>query len=531
MDYDVVIIGGGPNGETVGAYLSKAGARCLIIERRDEMGGGLITEDWGGFRFNLHATYGLLGERTPAFDDLFLPQYGCTFFRPDIQLHFAPEGRPSLTVYSDPRRTAKAVAKVSPSDAEAFTRLYDDVKELNERLIIPMHYAPPEPPERFAARLTGSDVGEKLLHIQALSPLEILDDYGIEDDTVRACLIYPGCVWGPSPTARGVGHMFAFFLYRMTNAALVGGGSHRLSSSLLRAFHENRGDVLENTEVTRIVISDGEAKGVVTDAGQEISAKAVVSTLNPQQTFLQLIGEEHLETDLVRKVKGWQWDEWSMFMVHLGIRGVPEYPSSDEEGTRGALLQLVGYQGLDDILEHWKAAGEGRLPRPEGGWTTTSEIDPTQAPPGFHVARMETQVPFEVAGKEWDGLTETFAQDCIDTWLGSLTNAREIEIRKRYFYPPTYIRQKLPEMEKGSIRHGAYIPEQMGYFRPHESSSTTRTPIKSLYVAGASVHPGGMVTLGPGYIAAGTIAEDLGIHAWWHPPAFLVKARKEGFLP
>jgi len=43
--YDVVIIGGGPNGMLAGAYLSKAGLKTLVLERRLECGGGLATEE------------------------------------------------------------------------------------------------------------------------------------------------------------------------------------------------------------------------------------------------------------------------------------------------------------------------------------------------------------------------------------------------------------------------------------------------------------------------------------------------------
>ncbi len=529
-DYDVVIIGGGPNGEVLGAYLAKLGLKCLIIDRRDEMGGGLITEDYGGFRFNYHATYSLIDSWLPAMDDLFLIQYGVSVLRPEVQLHIAPEGKPSLTVYKDTKRTAKSVAKISPKDEAAFTRLYDDIVELNNKIILPWTYTPPSPPNRFLDLLSKSEIGKKFLRIAELSPLEILEEYGIENDTVRAALIYPGCVWGPDPNQRGVGQYFCFYLWRMTNSGLYHGGSHRMSSSLLRSYYVNGGQVMEDTVVTKILVQNGTAVGVRVDTGREqrdITARLVVSTLNPKQTFIDLVGEEHLDASLTNKVKAWQWDEWAMFMVHLGIRGRPVYKSSDGEGKTGALLQLAGYESLDDILRHWKDCRNGVVPSASGGWTITSEIDPTQAPDGLHIARMETQVPFEIGRAKWEDIKNSFAEECIKSWYAKLENAGDIQILKKFYYPPTYTQMKLPEMHKGSIRHGAYIPDQIGYSRPHESCSGTRTPIKNLYVAGASTHPGGMVTTGPGYIAAGVIAKDLGIQQWWPVPEFIIKAREQ----
>ena len=40
FEYDIVIIGGGPNGLLAGSYLSKAGLKVIVLDRRHEMGGG-----------------------------------------------------------------------------------------------------------------------------------------------------------------------------------------------------------------------------------------------------------------------------------------------------------------------------------------------------------------------------------------------------------------------------------------------------------------------------------------------------------
>jgi len=70
----------------------------------------------------------------------------------------------------------------------------------------------------------------------------------------------------------------------------------------------------------------------------------------------------------------------------------------------------------------------------------------------------------------------------------------------------------------------------MANYRPNDECSSHRTPIKNLYVCGASVNPGGLVTFGPGYIAANTIAEDLGIEKWWSEPEYIAEARGKGYF-
>jgi phytoene dehydrogenase-like protein len=132
MDYDLVIIGGGPDGLAIGAYMARAGMKCLIVERNNEPGGSFITEDFGGFRFNIASAF------VPRFDpapvkDLELEKNGYRVYRPEKQLRVISGGR-SITLCMDERKTAEEIEK-SSGDAAAFLRLYDLARETNERFM------------------------------------------------------------------------------------------------------------------------------------------------------------------------------------------------------------------------------------------------------------------------------------------------------------------------------------------------------------------------------------------------------------
>jgi phytoene dehydrogenase-like protein len=67
-------------------------------------------------------------------------------------------------------------------------------------------------------------------------------------------------------------------------------------------------------------------------------------------------------------------------------------------------------------------------------------------------------------------------------------------------------------MRRGDIFMGAFNAEQVMY-----NHFGYRTPIPNLYMAGSAGHPGGAISGGAGYIAAGLIARDLGVKLWWRP--------------
>ena len=86
--YDLIIIGAGPNGMTIGGYLAKAGLKVLMLERRQEVGGGLATEEvtLPQYLHNTHAIYHLMADYAPPMKDFNIGQYNIKLIYPDPQL-------------------------------------------------------------------------------------------------------------------------------------------------------------------------------------------------------------------------------------------------------------------------------------------------------------------------------------------------------------------------------------------------------------------------------------------------------------
>jgi phytoene dehydrogenase-like protein len=228
-NYDVVIIGAGPNGLTAGAYLAKAGAKVLLVERRHETGGALVTEEFRGFRFNLHAFHMLMMEVMPPYKDLDLEDYGLRYVKPEAQVSLLTRDGKALTLYSDVAKSSESIQKFSSQDAKKFKEVWAEISEMTDEALIPATYTHPIPPLDHTYMYMESDLGKKIIEYSEKSPKEIIQDWGFENDYLNALLQYLACMWGLDPNLSGVGYMVPLLINRMVNQAMIIGGSHRLS--------------------------------------------------------------------------------------------------------------------------------------------------------------------------------------------------------------------------------------------------------------------------------------------------------------
>ena len=537
--YDIIIIGAGPNGLALGAYLSKAEQKVLLLERRHEVGGGLTTEivTISDYLHNTHAIYMMMVNYAPVYADFMLDEvYKVKHIQPSLQFALPLSNGRCVCLYSDVDRTYNSIANFSQRDAESFRDLYHRTKRYIDEFIAPATYVHPTPVLDQVVRLQTTDIGREILELSEKSPKEIIDDY-FENEHVKALMLYVTTQWGVPYNEAGLGYLVLLYLNRAMNYHLVVGGSHMVAQALHKVIHENKGMVWDNQRLKRIIVEEGTAKGVELEDGTVVRAdKAVVSTIDPHQTFLELVGEQNMDKEFVAKIKGWQWEKYSLLGIHLALEEPPNFiAATSNPEINKAFIYVLGYETPEELINDYEAIYKGELSDRAGFNCCFPTVhDPSQAPPGGHTGLLSRFAPYRLkeGAARWYNIKfkDEVVEQCLKTLQKYAPNMTKEKVLWKYVSTPINVEDKFLDMVEGSIKQGEYTPFQMGYFRPNEECSQNRTPIKNLYLGGASCYPGGCITWGPGYVAANTIAEDMGIEKWWSEPEIVIKARERGML-
>ncbi|MEZ5171336.1 MAG: NAD(P)/FAD-dependent oxidoreductase [Acidimicrobiia bacterium] len=518
-EWDAVVIGAGPNGLITAAYLAKAGLRVALVERRYEIGGGLATEEilFPGYYSNIHAVYHMMVDFMPVLRDFDLSRHGLVWIKPNLQTSMVFEDGTSLLLTRMLEDTVDSIHKFSTKDAVTFGRVMRNWRKIAREVLAPATYIPPMAPLDLTEVMQRTESGTELLELSEQSPLDIITDT-FEDDRVRALMLYTACMWGLDPRESGVGFFVPLLLDRGMNKSYCQGGSHKLAGALAREIVQAGGCILDSSQVNRITMHDGAVSGVELWEGRTLRSPVVISSLDPQTTFLDLVGAENLPGPLKDDVSGWEYDKWSYSTLHVATEEPPRYACRDTSVDE-AFMTIVGFESTDQLLAHWDSVVAGRIDLEAFGGHSTCQthLDPhLSRHPGRHVSFFQTHAPYDIEGG-WEARGPELEEAVLATWRKAAPNMTPDNLIMTAQETPEDIEIRLPNMRRGSIKHGDYNPLQLGCFRPNQDCSGTDTPIDGLYVCGASTYPGGLVIGGPGYLAANKVADDMGVTRWWKP--------------
>jgi phytoene dehydrogenase-like protein len=525
---DVVIVGGGHNGLVCAAYLAAAGLKVTVLERRDVVGGAAVTEEFHpGFRNSVAAyTVSLLNPK--VIRDLDLPRHGLRIVERKLANFLPLDAARYLKIGAG--KTEQEVAKFSPRDAARLATYAERLEVIADVLRDLVLETPPNVtagswltaiPELLRSARLGKRISKldmpmrrELLDLFVKSAGDYLDAW-FESAPIKAAYGFDGIVGNyASPYAAGSGYVLLHHVFGEVNGKKGAwghaiGGMGAISQAMAKAAVERGVDIRVSSPVREVLVEAGRAVGVVTERGDAIRARSVVSNLNPKLLYGSLIDPAALPQDFRERISHWRCGSGT-FRINVALSELPDFTvlpgrSLAEHHTSG-IIMAPSLAYMDQAYLDAKAGGWSKRPIVE--MVIPSTLDDSLAPAGQHVASLFCQhvAPVLPNGASWDAHREQVADVMIDLVNSHAPNFKASVLGRQIMSPLDL--ERTFGLIGGDIFHGALSLDQMFSARPMLGHGDYRGPLKGLYMCGSGTHPGGGVTGAPGHNAAREIIAD-----------------------
>lgn len=513
---DHVVIGSGINALVAAAMLSCKGDQVLVLERSDQLGGCMRTEEvtLPGFHHDVMATTFVLFLTSPAYAVLAadLARHGlefCHTAHPTAVLR--PDGS-ALSLTTDRAKNVAAFNALATGDGN---RHAGDVGEIEA-----------DAPFLFAL-LGGSLWSWPILKLlfgqarkrgvrglatwfgQALVPARSWLEAGYQSPMVQALwapwVLHAGLT--PESTYSGqMGKVIAFAL-EAAGAPVIKGGAGQAVEAFRRLIEEKGGNFRTGADVDRILVENGRVKGVVLANGEVITARSVLASVAPGQLYGRLLRDVDLPEDKAA-VPGFRHG-CGNFQLHYALDRQPEWltPTLDDV----ALIHLA--DGIDSVSKSANEAERGMLPEnPTICVGQPHRLDPSRCPPGKAVLWLQIPDAPRVikgdaagvikTGPEWTKATrEAFANRIESILARHIRGFKRIKLARRAYSPADLAAMNI-NLVGGDPYGGICSIDQFFIWRPFAHSTNGTGPLSGLRHIGASTHPGPGLGGGSGFLAA-----------------------------
>jgi phytoene dehydrogenase-like protein len=519
-NYDVTIIGGGHNGLVTAAYLAKNGLKTLVLERREVVGGGAVTEEiHPGFRVSAldHAAGPFSSQ---VLSDLNLSKFGLELITPSVRAFaLSPDGR-GLCIYNDVARTITEIEKFSAHDAKNYPEFVNSFSRIGRVLAPLILLTPPSIDEPTGAdvwqlgkvglafRKLGKKDEYRLLRWGPMAVADLVSEW-FETELLRAVVaargIY-GAFAGPWSAGTSLGLLWQAAMdgSAIGSASYAKGGMGALSDALAKAAHAAGAEIRTGAGVAAIVGAESDAPKVVLESGEEIGSRVVVSNADPRSTFLNLVDPVDLDPNFLSKMRNYR-APGAAAKINLALSGLPNFNGADAEKLTGRIH--IGHE-IDYLERAFDASKYGEFSaEPYLDITIPSIADPSLAPEGKHVMSIHVQfAPYKLKQGDWETRRDEFSANVVNQIERYAPGLKNLVVAQQVITPVDLERDY--GLSGGHIHHGEQTLDQFFTFRPLIGWAQYRTPLKRLYLCGAGTHPGGGLTGLNGFNAAREIARD-----------------------
>ena len=518
---DVVVVGSGHNGLVAAAYLAKAGLDVLVVEASPTAGGMTSTNPFAPeapeYMINEASIQASLFRTTTIDRDLGLSRkYGLrqTVIDP-AHFQLSADGA-SLGLWRDPRKTAAELEYFSKKDARALLELYEVIDAAVE-IGLPMMQTSVTEPEVKNILKSARAVVKNRKQLAALgrwmssSQAEAVEE-SFEHDMIRAPML-TGLPFMPFDADMSGWSLIYLGVLSKYGVAMFHGGTGSLPKALIGVIKDHHGDVITNSPVEELIITNNRCTGVRIAGGAEIRARrAVLTACSPKTTLTRLLPRGVVEpkkqnaADHIPTRKRGIADA----KVNVALSGRVDMSKHEKWRGDGIDMRLACncYHTYEQVLEAARACVRGQVPGAIPGLAqVTNSFDPSMSPPGKDLWWF------------WTGLTPSFPEEGWDVARKKITdsilNDADIYYKGVADMQVAVRPLVLPDIEErfwaidGSVYHVDPTISRFGPNKPVAGFAGYKTPVDGLYLTGSGTHPVAGISGMPGQNAARTMLKHL----------------------
>jgi phytoene dehydrogenase-like protein len=290
-----------------------------------------------------------------------------------------------------------------------------------------------------------------------------------------------------------LGGFFGWFLTALGQTVgypCARGGASSITEALVRRLESRGGTVTCGARVGEIVVEGGRARGVRTTGGDVSARRAVIAGVHAVALYLDLLPRPAVPDRVLRAIERFEHDP-ATFKVDWTLDG--PIPWAAEQARRAPVVHVA--ESVDELSMTQHEIARRLVPsKPFLVLGQYSMADPTRMPAGKEVAWAYTHLPQDVDPGDLAERMEERVEALAPGFRGL--------IRKRLVSAPADLERANENLRGGALNGGTAQLHQQLVFRPIPGLGRPETPVKGLFLASASAHPGGGVHGAPGAIAA-----------------------------
>ena len=490
---DAVVIGAGPNGLVAANLLADAGWSVAVLEAQGRPGGAVKSSEHvePGFVHDEFSSFYPLTAASPAMRELELERYGLRWSHgPLVLAHPAADG--SCAVLSrDLDETAASLDGFAPGDGDAWRELFARYRRIEKPFLRAL--STPFPPVR-----AGLSLALRLRReLPDFARFAVLSARRLADESFRGegggRLLAGNALHADLLPESSIGGFFGWFLCSLGQSVgypCVEGGAGGLTDALVRRLEAKGGRVTCDARVDEIVVRNGRAVAVRSDAGEVEAGKAVLADVHAVSLYLDLLAREHVPARVLDGIRRLELDPATL-KLDWTLDG--PIPWNAPEARRAPVVHVA--ESIDELTVTASELARKLVPTdPFLVLGQYSPADPSRQPEGKETAWAYTHLP---QGAEPGDLPER-----MEARIEALAPGFRSLIRKRHVWTPALLEQANENLRGGALNGGTAQLHQQLVFRPLPGLGRPETPIKRLFLCSSSAHPGGGVHGGPGTIAA-----------------------------